>query len=234
MFNIDNLKSTISKRGGLTPTNRFNVILTPPQATLFDINAFDPTDIDSIPGGVQSLASSLLSGSANIKSLFNDPRDISLLCESTSLPGRSISTFELSQGQQVNKFPYSYIDGEISFTFMVTNDFYIHRLFDTWLKLVLNPDAYQVGYKSDYSTDVIIQLLNQKNIPVHGVKLIKAYPISMSELTLDNNSTNGYQKLTVTFAYDKFISEGPISSTRSVIDEARGSIEDAIGRLPSI
>ena len=207
MLNIDNLKSMISKKGGVAPTNRFNVIFTPPQQALLNINA-------------QSIISSAISGTFDLKNLINDPRDISLLCESVNLPGRALSTFQNSTGLQVNDFPYTFIDENITMSFIVTNDYYIKLLFDAWLKGVFNEDSYQVGYKSDYSTDIIIQPLNQKDIPVYGVKIEKAYPISISAIELNNSAAGAYSKIQVVFAYDKYKTEGPISSTASALREA--------------
>ena len=37
-MNIENLKSTIAKKGGLAPANRFNVIFAPPAVSLLNIN----------------------------------------------------------------------------------------------------------------------------------------------------------------------------------------------------
>lgn len=206
MLNIDNLKSMISKKGGVAPLNRFNVIFRPPTQALLNIN-------------LETIVASALSGTANIKNLINDPRDISLLCESVTLPSREISTLDSMQGLQQNKFPYTFIDSDVSMTFMITNDYYIRLLFDAWMKTVFDVEKYQAGYKNDYAVDIVIQHLNQKNIPIYGVKLEKAFPISISGLELSNDAT-GYAKLTVNFAYDKFKPEGPVSSTASAIREA--------------
>jgi hypothetical protein len=61
-MSIDNLKSTIGKRGGLAKTNRFQVFFTPPQGSLLS---------------AQGIIGALTSG-GGLKSMINDPRDISL------------------------------------------------------------------------------------------------------------------------------------------------------------
>ena len=38
MSDIDKLKATISKKGGLAKSNRFNVMFTPPSGGLFNFN----------------------------------------------------------------------------------------------------------------------------------------------------------------------------------------------------
>ena len=63
---IDTIKSTLGKRGGIAPANRFAIYMNLP---LISIN----------PGSIISNIAS--GGGFNPMSLINDPRDISLLCE---------------------------------------------------------------------------------------------------------------------------------------------------------
>jgi len=51
-MNIDNLKSTIAKKGGLAPSNRFNVIFAPPAVSLLNLN-------------VENIIGSVISGNFN-------------------------------------------------------------------------------------------------------------------------------------------------------------------------
>ena len=92
----------------------------------------------------------------------------------------------------------------------------MRKMFDNWMSNIVNKESHLVGYKNDYSVDVIIQQLNQKNIPVYGVKLEKAFPtaISSSELSQDSGE---FVRFEVTWAYDKYKPEGPLSSTLSTI-----------------
>ena len=206
MSSIDNLKATISKKGGLAKANRFNVIFTPPSASLLNLNP-------------QSIIGSLLSGNFNAGNLINDPRDISILCQSVTIPGRNISTFDHQDVRQSNKFPYTFIDDDITFTFLLTNDYYMRQMFDNWMSGIFDADSYRVGYKKDYSVDVVIQQLNEKNIPVYGVRLQKAFPINIDSIELSQEGQD-VVKMSATFAYDKFKPEGPISSTGSAIRSA--------------
>ena len=116
-MNIDDLKSTFNKHGGLAQTNRFHVIFTPPEQSILNLD-------------FQSIASQALSGGFNLKNLVNDPRDISLLCQKVNLPGRSISTSEYGVEEQQNSYPYDFIDDDCKMEFVVTNDVYIRRMFD--------------------------------------------------------------------------------------------------------
>jgi len=210
-MNIDNLKSTISKKGGLAPSNRFNVIFAPPAVSLLNLN-------------VENIIGSVISGNFNAGNLLNDPRDISILCKSVTLPGRTLSTYEHDHDRQQNKYPYTFIDEDVTMTFHLTNDYYMRNMLEQWQSGIFNTESYVTGFKNDYSVDVIIQQLNQKNIPVYGVKLEKAYPVSYESITLDNSSENAVNEMSVTFAYNKFVPEGPLSSTGSAIRSAIDSI----------
>ena len=102
---------------------------------------------------------------------------------------------------------------------VLTNDYYMKTMFDGWLSSIIDVDTYTLGYKNDYATDVIIQQLNVDNIPIYGVKLEKAYPIDVAAVEL-NQSENEVSKVTVTWAYDKYVIEGPLSSTKSLFENA--------------
>jgi hypothetical protein len=206
MSSIDNLKSLISKKGGLAKANRFNVIFTPPSQSLLNL------DIGSIIGSV-------VSGNFSANNLINDPRDISILCQSVTLPGTALSTFEHQDYKQANKFPYTFIDDDVTITFLLTNDYYMRKMFDAWQSNVLNKETYIVGYKKNYAVDVIIQQLDEQNTPIYGVKLEKAYPVSFESIELSQESSDTI-KMSVTFAYDKYVPEGPLSSTGSAIRSA--------------
>ena len=200
MASIDTLKSSISNHGGIAHPNRFNVIFTPPKMSLLNKN---PTN----------LIGNLASGSLSLRNLINDPRDISLLCQSISIPGRNLSTLDYQAGKGSRKQPYSFTDTEVSMSFILTSDFYIKNMFDTWLENIFDTENYYVGYKKDYATDVTIQQLNKKNIPVYGVRLVNAYPTTVTDIALDNATPDSVQKMTATFSYDRFVAEDALSST---------------------
>ena len=63
------------------------------------------------------------------------------------------------------------------------------------------------------------QTLNSNNVPTYGVKLEKAFPIDSSVIAL-NNTDGEYLRCTITFAYDKYVIEGPLSSTASALKAA--------------
>ena len=152
--------------------------------------------------------------------MIPDPRDISYLCENVTLPGRQITTIDYIAEKQTVKIPYTFINEDVTASFLLTNDYYMKTLFDNWLELVHDTATYRAKFKKDFTTDVVIQQLNEKNIPVYGVRLENAFPTSVAGIAMDNNSESAVQKLSVTFSYDNYIPEGPFSSTVSSLKAA--------------
>ena len=208
MSSIDNFKSTLGKRGGVAQQNRFQVIFTPPTQSLLNLNA--------------STLVGALRGKTSAKSLINDPRDISMLCESASLPGRQITSIDYTANRNTVKVPYGVLNEDVTLSFLLTNDYYIKTMMDDWMASIVDMDIYRVGYKKDFTTDVVIQQLDKDNVPVYGVRLENAFPTTVSSIVLDNASENTAQKLSITLSYDNYVPEGPISSTGSAIRSAIG------------
>jgi hypothetical protein len=197
---IDDLKAVISKHGGLAPGNRFNIIFTPPKMSLFNLN---PTN----------LLGNLISGSFSVKTLINDPRDISLLCKSAALPGRQMGTLEYPTHKESRKMVNIVTHDEISTVFYVTSDMYIKTMFDSWMNAIFDKELYYTGWKKEFSTDVTIQQLNKENKPVYGVRLHGAFPTTIGALALDNSSADGIQELTVGWSYDRWEPENALISS---------------------
>jgi len=207
-MSIDKLTSMIGKRGGVAKQNRFQVIFTPPQGSL-------------LSGA--GIVGALISG-GGLKSMINDPRDISMLCENVTIPGRQITTLDYTAKKRAVKIPYSFINEDVTCTFLLTNDYYMKTMFDNWMEQVFDDKKFTAKFKKDFTSDVVIQQLNSKDIPVYGVRLENAFPTTVAGITLDNNSESAVQKMTVTFSYDNYVPEGPLSSTLSGLRSAISGI----------
>ena len=210
-MSINNLKAIIGKRQGLAPTNRFLTIFTPPTQALVNLNPLD-------------IVGRFANGTFNARSLVSDPRDIAFLCESTQIPGRSLNTLDYSAERETIKMPNGYIDDDVTMTFLLTNDYYMKDMFETWMSSVVDTENYVLGYKKNYQTDIVIQQLNNNDRNIYGIKLINAYPIAIAAIDLNNESESGIQKVQITFAYDRYVPENVIQS----------SISASINAIPNI
>ena len=208
---IDDLKSVFSKRQGPAQTNRFMIFMQPPAASLLNLD-------------VNAAITGALSGNLSLGGFINDPRDVSLLCESCTLPGRSITTIEKQNVKQAVKVPYSFLNEDVTFTFILTGDYYMRKMFDNWSNLVFDTQNYEMRYPETYTTDVRIAQLNKQNIPVYTVKLEKAYPTGINAITLDNTAESSIQKVTVNMTYENFVVEGFLDSVAGIAKGVLGSV----------
>jgi len=201
-MNVDNFKTLVSKRGGLAPANRYAVYMPLP------LISFDPQEL---------IAKAFNRGnSANGNRQFvNDPRDVSILCDSVTMPGRQISTTELTNNMLSLKMPYNYINDDVTMSFHITNDHFMKKFFDKWTDSIFDRRKMTMKYRSSYATDIIIQQLDQKDIPVYTCTLKNAYPVTVSSYDLTNSGENQFQKLSVTFTYEDWSQEGFVESVLS-------------------
>jgi len=194
---IDQFKATIGKRGGIATTNRFSVTITPPEQALFNLRA--------ILGGTK---------------IVNDPRDINILCQSCSLPGRLIMTGDYDPyGSNPRKYPQNIAEEDVNFTFLLTNDFYAKKVFDNWQKNIIDPVSQRISYDAAYKSDVLIQELNKDNSIVYAVRLIDAFPTAVNSIDLSNENADSVASVTVTMTYKRFVTEGPVRSMINSISD---------------
>lgn len=203
---IDDLKSEIIKRGGIARTNRFNVIMTPPSQALINID-------------IGVILSSLARNDFNKNQLVNDPRTLSLICESATIPSLEIGVqTDINTDTYSSKRAISKTFGNVDFSFLVTNDFYVKRMFDDWVDMIID-ENYRLGYKDEYTCDVTIQQLNLENEPIYGVTLYNAFPTSIGAMQL-TSAADGESKVTISMAYDKYVVESGIGSSLSAVRNA--------------
>ena len=167
-------------------------------------------------------------------SISPDPVIINALCESASLPGRSISTFEHGMVRHAIKRPYGYINDDVTLTFYVTNDFYIKKIWEQWMNTVINDVNDKVGYRDDYAMDVTISVLNLNHNEIHQVTLTKAYPITINAIELNNVSENGLMRLSVTLTYEDYTTKSNSFETISSIPDFNSALSIPVNCLNSL
>jgi hypothetical protein len=141
----------------------------------------------------------------NAVSTLIDSSVLSFRCESADLPGRALATTTQKIYGPEQKFPYQTTYNDINMTFICTENMIEKVFFDQWLNTI-NPNigyGYDFRYKEDYASDIKIRQYDIQNEISYQVALYKAFPIGVNDLQLDWSS-DGYHKLTVTFAYNEW------------------------------
>lgn len=169
-------------------------------------------------------------------------RALNYRCESTDLPGRAIATTTQKIYGPEEKFPYQTTYNDISLTFICTDKMEEKNFFDAWLEYINPSVTFNFKYKEKYAVNLRINQYDVRNRVSYSVDLVEAFPIGINEMPLDWSS-DGYHKLTVTFAYTKWrnnsvqalamqlLETGQISPIDSVV---RGAAEGATGiSIPS-
>lgn len=207
---ISDLKSVISKRGGLAKANKFIVNFAPPTQALLDLNA-------------NSVLNAILNTNVSPLSLINNPLDVSILCSGLTVPGRTLGTQAYSMGNKLAvDIPTNYSVSDITFNFILTNDFLIRRILETWMALVFDQEDYSIGYYRDYVNDVTVTMLDNRGFPVFTFKLLDAYPKSVEGTALNNESSSVISVSTVmTFENYEIL---PLSRIPGEVGRIGGSI----------
>ena len=130
-------------------------------------------------------------------------RDLNILCESCTLPGRQIQTFEHEYIRQHIKIAQSFINEDVSITFNITNDYFIKSIFDRWTNSIIDRDTFKKNYDSVYKRDIQIFQNDNNNNPIYEVTLQNAFPISVQAIELGNGNED-IETVTVDFAYEDF------------------------------
>jgi len=171
---INTLKSAIDRGNGLARSNRFEVII-------------------SLPPALISLGDAL-----------GNSRELSLMAQSCTIPGRTISTLPYQSVRQSVKIPTGYSQEDVTMTFLLTNNYLPKRIIDRWLNSSVDQETYRVLYDNYYCSDILINQLDLNDNTIYSMKLLKAWPISSESITLDQGADNETLKLSVTFSYEDF------------------------------
>jgi hypothetical protein len=230
--NIDTLKSSITRRGGIAKANRFALYIHHPHTRMFDYQSGSLINSDI----AEVLTNVISSGAAfNMGSFFNDPRDMFLFCDSATIPGRRITTMEQVHNHYEEKVPYSAISEEVTMSFLLTNDYYTKKYFDAWQDAVMDTSGphYKPNFKNDYCSDIIIQQLTESSnvVPGYTVKLHRAWPLQVSSVELNNASGATALQVSITFEYDFWESVGLIDGFNDLIHLAKDAFEDTKNEL---
>jgi len=150
-----------------------------------------------------------------------NPRELNLLCKNAEIPGKQILTVNRNIAMTNEKISYGYAINDLSMTFYVMNDYGTRRYFDSWMDFIVDQRTNEVAYHNNYVREVEIHQLRKPIITksfdlgpvdiginigggtVYSVKLVDAFPTSMSSIALSNDQ-DGLVELTIQFSYKRW------------------------------
>jgi hypothetical protein len=181
-FSTDRLRGVIDGKGGLAASNRYKILL-------------------------PSLAGTVKPAGGTAQDLV-DRRDLSDLCTAAKIPGKNIGTAERVIGMEQIKVANGFNFQEVNLTFYMTNDYAARKYFQEWMDCIVTPTPpFEAGFHSNYAKSLTIYQLDKSSIGkvTYEVELIKAYPISLSEMDLNNQAQTAGMELTVNFTYANYL-----------------------------
>ncbi|NBO99967.1 MAG: hypothetical protein EBU90_07530 [Proteobacteria bacterium] len=175
-FTLNRFLSTVFTKGFARPV-RYEVTILPPPAlrgTLSDVR-----------------------GAANKVSLF---------CEISALPQLNVLTRSQRTYGPLTPRPFGveYGGEGLTMTFYVDQEMDVKTFFDKWIQSIVNPITYNVSYMRDYTSNIIIDQLNEQDEVVYRATIEEAFPRSMNLLELNASSVNQIHRLNVTFTYRRY------------------------------
>lgn len=146
-------------------------------------------------------------------------RNLAFLSESASLPGVSLATSEIRRygyGPTERK-PYAPIFVDTNMSFFVDGSGTIQKFFYKWMNGIVKFDEtvngrgakygnntlqpFEVNYKDQYATDILITTVDEVNNDIINVRLTKAFPIFMGDISLGWGDTDSIARLPITFTF---------------------------------
>jgi len=140
-------------------------------------------------------------------------RDGDVYCQATNLPGRQITTGERSIGMITQKMPNGFIFDDVSLTFLLDGEYSVRKYFDEWHYDIIGTENYELKYKNTMTKTVEIhQLDKETEETIYGVKLLKAFPITVNPIELGDGLANQITQLNVQL---NFVDWEPLETSRS-------------------
>jgi len=135
---------------------------------------------------------------------------LSMLCESAEMPGKALTTENVKIYGPGYNVPYLTTYQNIALTFLCTNAHTERLLFDLWMNSIISPTTnnvrFQKGTNSKYLTNIEVTQYDSQEKPIYKVKLVDSFPVSIAPQQLAW-SDDGFQRLTVSFLYQKYESD---------------------------
>lgn len=203
--------SNIRAKGGLAKPSRFEVILPIPQYINGFISQSFFEQLLNLPNVlISDITSFLREGDENPQSTSSNPsvsRYLSLQCEETELPGKTLLTADAKIYGPIYKVPYQTQYQDLTLNFLCTSDFYERKLFERWIEAIMPTDTNNLRFPKDdatrYMTNIKIIQYDDFIKQIFAIELIDAFPIGISSQSLSWSGDN-FHRLGVQFAFQKY------------------------------
>ena len=143
-------------------------------------------------------------------STSNIPNTLRLVCETVSLPAKSLASVPHDIYGPPREMPYRETFTESALSFYLDDVFTVKYFFDTWQANIVSPTTNNVNYWDNYTSSITIDRLSNEATDMlnsdstYKIELLEAYPSAVGEVQLGHAMGSDILKLSVTFKYKRW------------------------------
>lgn len=125
-------------------------------------------------------------------------------CEDVDFGGKSLATEPHRSKGLPSERPYDVIYSPLNMVFRCSENMGEYQFFDIWESHAVNENTYRMNYFDDIVATVRLSILDRNKNEVYYIKLLEAYPKTVTAITLSHGETDTISKFNVEWAYTKY------------------------------
>ena len=140
---------------------------------------------------------------------------VAFMCKAAALPATNVGTVELPFRGRVLKVPGDRTYETWTGTFYMDDAFELRSAYEKWIELTNGVDTNTASAGvGDCLLDVVVNQLDKfegspdKLKIIRSYKLVSAFPVSVSQVSVAYDNNDSYEEFDVEFAYQYHITEG--------------------------
>ena len=194
---LNDILSTFHSDDGYAVPNRFECLILPPPAIFrADTRTKWTWPATGYPEGFMGTTTAPFRSSGK-------SREVSMRCESVSMPGRTLATSEDTNiygpvREIVDGVVYA---GDVEMLFQASSDLKERVFFEDWQRRAFSEETWDVRYHAEYESEVQIYLLDKQDQRRYGIRLHEAYPKTIGPVALNQAPATEIIKIPVSFSF---------------------------------
>lgn len=200
MGEIKNLISHL-QQNGISRANRFRVTIPLPSSIndLTSPTTNNPDEVEKwLKTGIRVVKAARGGG-------VTAARSLQILCSTIQVPGVNINT--TTSNQSGHKFQIA-VGGDISelrVGFLLSREMSEKKTLDNWQTLIYNERNGKLGYFSDYTVDVGVEVMDEFDRSIYSFTLQDTYPNLFNAIELDKAESGSFLYYRLGFVFGKIV-----------------------------
>ena len=148
---------------------------------------------------------------SNVDDSTENAQNAMFLCKSAALPASTVGTVELPFRGRVIKVPGDRTFESWTATFYMDDAFELRGAYEKWVELTNSVDANTASASmADVLQDITVTQMDKFNgsasqfKDIRQYKLVKGFPVSVSQVSLAYDNNDSFEEFDVEFAYQYF------------------------------